>query len=78
MVEAPATLAAYRSSRSLIAALAALNALTVAGAAGLVAADGDWHGTWPTKAAGAYAVASLLISWLTLRVSGRSLVIHSD
>jgi len=76
-VEPEAILAAYRSSRRLIAGLAALNALTMAGAALTVVADGGWRGTWMTNAAGAYAVASLLISWLTLRVSGRSLEIHS-
>jgi len=76
-VEPEAILAAYRSSRRLIAALAALNALTVAAAALTVAADGGWRGTWMTNVAGAYAVASLLISWLTLRVSGRSLEVHS-
>lgn len=75
-VEPEAILAAYRSSRRLIGALAALNALTVAGAALTVAADGGWRGTWMTNAAGAYTVASLLISWLTLRVSGRSLEVH--
>jgi hypothetical protein len=77
-MEAPAVLAAYRSSRALIAALAALHALTVAGTAGLVAADGGWRGTWMTAAAGAYALAALFIAWVVLRVSGRSLVIHSD
>jgi hypothetical protein len=76
-METEAILAAYRSSRSLLASLALLNALTVAGAGLLVAADGGWRGTWMTKAAGAYAVASLLLSWLTLRVSGRSLIVHS-
>ena len=73
-----AVLAAYRSSRPLLATLALLNALTVAGAAALVTADGGWRGTWLTTAAGAYALASLIISWLTLRVSGRSIVIHPD
>lgn len=76
-VESEAILAAYRSSRRLIAALAALNALTMTGAALTVAADGGWRGTWMTNAAGAYTVASLLISWLILRVSGRSLEVHS-
>lgn len=71
-----ATLVTYRSSRRLIAGLAALNALTVAAAAFTVAADGGWRGTWMTNTAGAYAVASLLISWLILRVSGRSLDVH--
>ena len=75
-VEPEAILVAYRSSRRLIAGLAALNALTVAAAAFTVAADGGWRGTWMTNAAAAYAVASLLISWLILRVSGRSLDVH--
>lgn len=77
-MEPEAVLAAYRSSRPLIAALATLNMLAVAGVAFLVMADGGWRGSWLTAAAGAYAVASLLLSWITLRVSGRSLVIHPD
>ena len=77
-MESEAILAAYRSSRRLTAALAVLNVLAVAGAALLVTADGGWRGTWLTAAAGAYAVASLLLSFITLRVSGRSLVIHPD
>jgi len=76
VIPVPAPDVAYRSSRPLVAALIVLNTLTVAGVAFLIVADGGWRGTWITGAAAAYAVASLLISWLILRVSGRSLVIH--
>jgi len=78
LMEPGAVLAAYRSSRPLLIALAALNALAVTGVAILVTVDGGWRGTWLTAAAAAYALASLLLSWITLRVSGRSLVIHPD